>query len=84
MLQSELARRLDVVLPAEAATRAAWAEGVFSPLEAFTTGQLLAAGLDVRQAQGLTKPLTIAEKEKIRDHFERLARAFRARNSTAR
>ncbi len=78
MLQSELARRLDVVLPVEPANRAAWADLVFSPLATYTTGQLLAAGVDVRQAQGLTQPLTVAQKEKVRDHFERLARAFRA------
>ena len=30
-----------------------------------------------------SKPLSVAEKEKVRDHFEILARAFRA-NSTAR
>ena len=78
VLQSELARRLDVVIPTEPATRAAWAEGVFSPLTAYTTSQLLAAGLDVRQPQGLKQPLTSAQQEIVRDHFERLARAFRA------
>jgi hypothetical protein len=82
MLQSELSRRLDVVLPAEPTSRNAWAEGVFSPLATYTTGQLLAAGLDVRQAQGLAQPLTDAQKEKVREHFERLARAFRAALAT--
>jgi hypothetical protein len=77
-LQSELARRLDVVLPTEPVTRAAWSEGVFSPLTAWTTARLLAAGLDVREAQGLTKPLTFAQREVVSDHFEGLARAFRA------
>jgi hypothetical protein len=78
VLQSELARRLDVVLPNEPATRAAWAEGVFAPLTNYTTSQLLAAGLDLRQPQGLKQPLTPAQQEKVRDHFESLARAFRA------
>jgi hypothetical protein len=78
VLQSELARRLDVVIPAEPATRAAWAEGVFSPLTAYTTSQLLAAGLDIRQPQGLIQPLTAAQQEAVREHFDRLARAFRA------
>ncbi len=77
-LQSELARRLDVVIPTEPATRAAWAEGVFTPLTAYTSSQLLAAGLDLRQPQGLKQPLTSAQQEIVRDHFERLARAFRA------
>jgi hypothetical protein len=82
MLQSELSRRLDVVLPAEPSNRNAWAEGVFTPLATYTTGQLLAAGLDVRQAQGVTQPLTDSQKAKVRDHFERLARAFRAALAT--
>ena len=77
-LQSELARRLDVVLPTEPVTRTAWSEGVFSPLTASTTARLLAAGLDVREPQGLAKPLTSAQREVVSDHFEGLARAFRA------
>jgi hypothetical protein len=77
-LQSELARRLDVVIPAEPATRAAWADGVFTPLTAYTTSRLLSAGLDVRQPQGLKQPLTSVQQEIVRDHFERMARAFRA------
>jgi hypothetical protein len=78
MLQSELARRLDIVIPSEPSIRVAWAEGVFSPLTTYTASELLAAGLDVRQAQGLNQPLSRGQQEKIREHFERLARVFRA------
>jgi hypothetical protein len=78
VLQSELARRLDVVIPSEPATRATWADGVFGPLTAYTTTQLLATGLDVRQPQGLAKPLTSGQQEIVTEHFERLAWAFRA------
>jgi hypothetical protein len=81
-LQSELARRLDVVIPADPAVRAAWTDGVFSPLSAYSAGQLLAVGLDVRQPQGLEQPLTAAQRDRLRDHFERLARAFRAAETT--
>jgi hypothetical protein len=81
-LQSELARRLDVLIPTEPSQREAWAVGVFGPLTASTTSQLLAVGVDVRQPQGLTHPLTPAQKAKVRDHFERLARAFRAAATT--
>jgi hypothetical protein len=77
-LQSEMARRLDVVIPTEPSIRAAWIEGVFAPLTASTTGHLVAAGLDVRQPQVLTQPMTAAQQEIVRKHFERLARAFRA------
>ena len=77
-LQSELARRLDLLIPTEPSARTAWAVGVFTPLTAYTTSQLSVAGMDVRQTQGLSQPLTTAQREKVRDHFERLARAFRA------
>jgi hypothetical protein len=77
-LQSELARRLELLIPTEPAKRTAWAVGVFAPLTAYTTSQLLAAGVDVRQPQGLNQPLTPAQQAKVHDHFERLARAFRA------
>ena len=77
-LQSELARRLDLLIPTEPSRRSAWAVGVFAPLTAYTTSHLLAAGVDLRQPQSLTTPLTPAQQAKVRDHFERLARAFRA------
>ena len=82
VLQSELARRLDVLIPTEPAQREAWAVGVFGPLTASTTSQLLAAGVDVRLPQGLNNPLTPAQQAKVREHFERLARAFRAAATT--
>jgi hypothetical protein len=77
-LQSELARRLDLLIPIEPDKRTAWAVGVFAPLTAYTTSQLLAAGVDVRQPQAVNQPLTPAQQAKVREHFERLARAFRA------
>jgi len=78
VLQDELTRRLDVVLPAEPAQRTIWTEGVFTPLTSYTAGCFLAAGLDLRQPQGLRQTLTPAQKEQLRDHFQRLARSFRA------
>ena len=78
VLQDELTRRLDVVLPAEPAQRTIWTEGVFTPLTTYTAGYFLAAGLDLRQPQGLRQTLTLAQKEQLRDHFQRLARSFRA------
>jgi hypothetical protein len=78
VLQDELRRRLDVVIPAEPAQRTLWTDGVFTPLTTYTTGYFLAAGLDLRQPQGLRQTLTPAQKEHLRDHFQRLARSFRA------
>ena len=79
MLQSELAHgwtwssRLT-------SPRAAWVEGVFSPLEAYTTSQLLAAGLDVRQPQGIAQPLTSPRKRKC----EIILKGWRGRSARAR
>ncbi len=78
VLQNELARRLDVVVPADPAIRTAWNAGVFNPLTSYTTGCLLAAGLDARQPQGMQQPLSADQRERVREHFQSLARAFRA------
>jgi hypothetical protein len=77
-LQQELARRLELVVPTDPADRRAWNQEVFSPLTAYTTSQLLAAGMDVRQPQGLQQTLTAVQQERVREHFQKLARAFRA------
>jgi hypothetical protein len=82
-LQSELSMRLDVVIPREPAARTAWSEGIFSPLSTYTINELLLSGVDVRQSPGLKQPLSVAQQEKVRDHFGKLARAFRA-SSTMR
>jgi hypothetical protein len=78
VLQNELGQRLDVVIPSDPAIRGAWNQSVFSPLTVCTTSELLGAGLDVRQPQGLNQPLTRAQQEKLSDYFDRLSRAFRA------
>jgi hypothetical protein len=78
VLQSELARRLDLIIPAVQAERAVWNESVFAPLTIYTTQELLATGLDVRQPQGLRQPLSTVQRERLREHFLMLARSFRA------
>ena len=78
VLQAELSRRLDLVIPTDPAERAAWNQGVFTPLTAYTTGVLLEAGMDVRQSQGLQQSLTAVQQERVREHFQKLARVFRA------
>jgi hypothetical protein len=77
-LQNELSRRLDIVVPTDPAQRASWIQGVFLPLTAVTAGELLATGLDIRIPQGVHQPLTPAQQDRVRDHFQKLARAFRA------
>jgi hypothetical protein len=78
VLQQELARRLERVVPTDAADRAAWNQEVFSPLTAYTISELLGAGMDVRRPQGLQQPLAAGQQERLREHFQKLARAFRA------
>jgi hypothetical protein len=77
MLQAELSRRLDVVIPADPSVRSTWTELVFSPLTAYTAEQLLPAGLDFRMQQTLGQPLSAAQQARVREHFQGLARAFR-------
>ena len=78
MLQSELVRRLDVVIPTEPSQRSAWMDGVFSPLSNEVVGRLLSGGLDLRQPQGQAQPLTTAQQDQLCYQFEKFARSFRA------
>ena len=76
-LHSELARRLDVVVPGEP-DRTAWVRDVFDPLTAYTARQLLPSGIDLSQPQGVQQTLTSTQQGRLHDHFLNLARAFRA------
>jgi hypothetical protein len=77
-LQSELTRRLDVVIPSDPSQRAAWSQGIFQPLSTYTAAEILASGLDLRQPQALRQPLTAAQRKRVGEHFQKVARAFRA------
>ncbi len=77
-LQGELLKRLEVVVPADPVARSAWNDAVFSPLTLMTAQKLLAAGLDVRRREDLDRPLSPAQQELLGEHFQELARAFRA------
>ncbi|WP_165231212.1 hypothetical protein [Aquisphaera insulae] len=81
-IQSELSRRLDVIMPRDPQIRTAWNEKVFAPVTQAMTHQLLAAGLDFTQPQSLNQPLTPRHKELVREQFQNLARAFRAGAAT--
>ena len=83
MLESELGRRLDVVVPSTPGERGLWSRGVFQPLAAYTAAELLPAGLDLRTPQGLQQTLTPATRERLHDHLLNLARTFRRRLASA-
>jgi hypothetical protein len=76
-LQSELSRRLDVVIPLDPARRSAWSESVLQPLTLQTIQAMAAIGVDVRQPAGLGQPLSPAQRERMQAHFRALAEAFR-------
>jgi hypothetical protein len=77
-LQSEVSRRLDGVIPADPTQRSAWIQSVFLPLTSITANELLASGIDIRVRAGVEQALTPAQQERIRNHFQRMAKAFRA------
>jgi hypothetical protein len=77
-LQSELTRRLDVVIPTDPAQRQMWVRTIFEPLGTYTAAELLPFGLDLRQPRSLQQPLNPSQQERIGEHFEKVARAFRA------
>jgi hypothetical protein len=76
-LLSELSRRLDVVIPSNPSLRAEWNQGVFAPLTAYTASQLLTAGINLSQPEGLRQPLNASQRGQVRDHYQKVARAFR-------
>lgn len=82
--QSELSRRLDVVIPSDPGRRDAWSRSLFQPLTGFTIAQMQAVGLDVRQPAGMDRPLSPAQRERMQDQFQALARAFREASGTSR
>ena len=77
-LQNEMARRLDVVIPNDPATRDAWTRTVLMPLSSYTGSELATVGLDIRNLQAGASGMTPAQQEKVRGHFSKLAKAFRA------
>ncbi len=82
-LQNEMSRRLDVVIPNDSFTREAWTRTVLIPLSAYTGTELAAVGLDVRPSQGNAPAMTPVQRECVRGHFSKLARAFRAVSSSS-
>ena len=78
-LQSELTRRLDVVVPTEPEARQQWSTRVFGPLSQMTAAELVAAGIDQRQPTAADRPLEAMQRERIGSFYRSLAVAFRSR-----
>jgi hypothetical protein len=80
-LQSEMTRRLDVVIPNEPTLRAAWSSQVLVPLSQITSGELMAIGIDSRLSPEAFRPLETSQKERVQAIFKGLAVAFRPRTA---
>ena len=74
----ELSRRLDAIMPQDAARRARWSAAVFEPLTRILIVRMLPTGLDLRSAAGQSAPLTIVQKRELKNQFERTARLLRS------
>ena len=75
---TELSRRLEPVLPADAVRRSVWNERLFAPLTARLIEGLRAEGLDLRSAEGQNAALTSAQRARSAELFRAMARGFRA------
>jgi hypothetical protein len=78
-LQSELARRLDVVVPAEEPARATWTREVLQPLTQLTVQDMLAkGGLDLRAPAGVMQPLSPAQQDQLKALLLQFSRTLRS------
>ena len=80
-LQSELTRRLDVVIPLDPSSRGLWSSQVFVPLSQITAAELMAAGIDLRVPMASDRPLESPQRERIGAFYRSLAVAFRSRTA---
>ena len=78
-LSSELARRLDAIVPADPSWRQFWSQAVFAPLTQHVVTEMLAAGLDLRGPQGQQQGLGSSQQERLQQLFSSYGREFRSR-----
>jgi hypothetical protein len=77
-LQSELVRRLDIVIPSEPLVRAAWTNSVFLPLSQVASIELARIGVDVRP-ESADRTLEPAQRQRLQELYRGLADACRPR-----
>ena len=75
-LQSELVRRIDVVVPPDPMVRAAWTHSVFQPLSQITSLELARIGVDVRPERA-DRTLDLSQKGRLQELYRGLADACR-------
>jgi hypothetical protein len=74
----ELSRRLDAILPGDAARRGIWDERLFIPLTARIIDGVRRDGLDLRRAETHAEALTTAQRARLAELFRIISRGFRA------
>jgi hypothetical protein len=75
---SEMSRRLEPVLPGDAAQRTVWIEKIFIPLSGRTLEVMRAQGLDLGPPEGQTTPLSDSQKAVLAEQFRLMAEGFRS------
>jgi hypothetical protein len=77
-LMSELTRRLEEIVPPEAARRSAWLERVFAPLTVQVIERMRTEGLDLARPEGQSAEMTRPQRKALALQFRRIADGFRA------
>lgn len=77
---SEMSRRLEEILPADAAHHAIWIERLFNPLSAQTVEVMRIEGLDLRLPDARAASMSTAQKAALAEHFRLIAEGFRSSN----
>ena len=75
---TEMSRRLETVIPSEAAHRARWVERLFQPLTARVIEVMRSEGLDLRSSEGPSVPLNAAQRASLSDQFRLMAEGVRS------
>lgn len=78
VLLQELTRRLEEVVPPDAARRAQWNERVFVPLTSRIVERMRQENLDLTSPTGLTTPFNDRQRSELEAMFQAIAEGFQA------
>jgi hypothetical protein len=81
---SEISRRLDAVLPADATARADWEREFLEPLTAEIVRALKEDGLDLSRPEAAEMPLTPSQKNRLTGLFQGIARGVQTETTAGR
>ena len=75
---TELSKRLELILPADAARRSVWNDRLFAPLTARMVEAMRVEGLDFRVQGATDAPMTSSQRATLAEIFRTMSRGFRA------